>query len=63
MEVKQHKFGNHLFPDEQVCIILSGAVEINCHSENPSVSKLIGRFEAGDIIGFKDGDSGITNNV
>lgn len=63
MTVKQHKFQNYLFPDQQVCIILSGRVEVSYHEDIARVSKLIGRFQAGDIIGFREGDGGVTNNV
>jgi len=63
MSVKQHDFKHYLFPDNQVCIILAGAVEITFHRHTASKPELIGKFTAGDVIGFEAGDRGITTNV
>lgn len=63
MTVKQHKYGQFIFPDNNVAVILAGSVEVNHHADTVSKAGLIGKFSAGDIIGFELGDGGITCNV
>jgi hypothetical protein len=63
MTVKQHSFNSFIFTENQVCILLSGSVEMNYHTEKVNVVKPVGKFHVGDILGFKQGDRGMTTNV
>lgn len=63
MSVKQNSYGQYLFPINQVCVLLAGAIEVNYHEGSCAESHQIGRFQTGDIIGFAQGDGGITTNV
>ena len=46
-----------------MCILLAGSVEVMAHKEGKRIPKTVGVFEVGDILGFKEGDNGITSNV
>lgn len=63
MTVKQHDFQQYLFTDNQVCVILAGAVETTFHRNTAKNPEMIGKFQAGDVIGFAASDRGITSNV
>lgn len=52
MKVMQHKLNTFIFTNKQVCILLAGAVEVVSHQKGVETCEIIGRLEAGDIIGF-----------
>jgi len=63
MTVKQHSTQSIIFPDNSVCILLAGLVEVVHHKQGASKVELVGHYRTGDMLGFSKGDGGITQEV
>jgi len=56
LEKKQNEL---LFPDLSVIIILNGRVILRRHERNPLDYKTLASYQAGQILGFDQGDDGL----
>ena len=63
MKVEQYKPRSVIFPDFEVCIILSGLVETKYHTFGSRIPKPHAKYGEGDILGFMEGDDGATAHV
>lgn len=63
MEVKQYEPDKVIFPDFDVCIIVSGLVESKFHVFGDRIPKPLAKYGEGDILGFISGDSGTSAHV
>ena len=63
MQVRQFKTDNVIFPDNEVIIILEGIVETKRHIFGERVPVPCNIYRAGCVLGFDDGDEGVTSNV
>lgn len=62
MHPEKYDADSLLFTGGRVCIVLSGAVELRQHSFDQRLSKLLGKYACGDIIGLHSIDNGITSH-
>ena len=63
MTVKQHPTNTVIFPDMDVCIVLDGIVETKRHIPGERIPIPCNIYRAGCVLGFDDGDSGVTSNI
>ena len=63
MKVKHHAQGSIIFPDFEVCIILEGVTQAKRHSFGQRIPFLLSNPSEGDILGFVEGDGGLTSHV
>ena len=63
MTVKQHPANTVIFPDMDVCIVLDGIVETKRHIPGERIPIPCNIYRAGCVLGFDDGDSGVTSNI
>ena len=63
MKVQQFKPESVIFPDCDICIILSGLVETKVHSFGSRIPKTHASLIEGDILGYMEGDNGRTTHV
>ena len=63
MTVSAHKPNTVIFPDKDVCILLDGIVETKKHRAGERIPEPCNIYRAGCVLGYDDGDSGITSNV
>ena len=52
-----------IFPDNEVIIILDGIVETKRHIYRERVPVPCNIYRAGCVLGFDEGDDGVTSNV
>jgi len=49
--------------EDEIAVVLDGVVYMKSHSENILPPKLLAKYEQGDIMGFREGDSGLSSKV
>lgn len=59
MPLVEKKQSELLFPDLSVIIILNGRVILRRHERNPLDYKTLASYQAGQILGFDQGDDGL----
>ena len=63
MRVMQYKPRTVIFPDFEVCIILTGLIEAKTRKFGNRIPQPLAIYREGDILGFLEGDKGITAHV
>ena len=62
MKVQQYTPNSVVFPYEKAGIIIAGHITVRNHAQVFDKGELIGKYSTGDIIGYIEGDRGITNH-
>ena len=63
MRVRHYTVNQVVFPDSEVFIILEGIVETKRHIYGERVPVPCNIYRAGCVLGFDEGDGGVTSNV
>ena len=63
MTANRHEVNSVIFPDEQIFIILEGMVETKRHIFGKRVPVPCNIYRAGCVLGFDEGDKGVTSNI
>lgn len=63
MNFKRLKKGDLVFTEEKVSIVVNGRFILRRHEDGNGLEhKIIASYHKGSIIGFKEGDNGLTND-
>ena len=62
MPLIEKKHRDLIFIDMNVIIILNGRVVLRKHERNPLKHSMLASYQSGQILGFEDGDDGITKD-